>query len=160
MSGGWSVTNRPIRKHRLYWLSPSAPLCCGSSGARLQAANTQMIYSRRPGCEFIGCAIPTGQASRSCLGSNGFRPNNVLGGIPTLANDYSPLWDAQLLSRSGTPHATGLGSLSDRVESHLGAPAFLSIARSCNGSSDLETNAPAECFGRQALIRGIKEALC
>lgn len=28
--------------------------------------------------------------------TDGFRPNNVLGGIPTIANDYSPLWDAQM----------------------------------------------------------------
>ena len=28
--------------------------------------------------------------------ADGFRPNNVLGGIPTLALDYSPAWDAQL----------------------------------------------------------------
>ena len=28
--------------------------------------------------------------------TDGYRPNNVLGGIPTLALDYSPAWDAQL----------------------------------------------------------------
>src|SRR6478672_4361871 len=28
--------------------------------------------------------------------ADGFRPNNVLGGIPTIALDYSPYWDAQL----------------------------------------------------------------
>jgi hypothetical protein len=27
---------------------------------------------------------------------DGHRPNNVLGGIPTIALDYSPAWDAQL----------------------------------------------------------------
>jgi hypothetical protein len=27
---------------------------------------------------------------------DGFRPNNVLGGIPTIADDYSPLWDANI----------------------------------------------------------------
>jgi hypothetical protein len=28
--------------------------------------------------------------------ADGHRPNNVLGGIPTIALDYSPAWDAQL----------------------------------------------------------------
>jgi hypothetical protein len=28
--------------------------------------------------------------------ADGFRPNNVVGGIPTNALDYSPAWDAQL----------------------------------------------------------------
>jgi len=28
--------------------------------------------------------------------ADGFRPNNVVGGIPTNALDYSPIWDAQL----------------------------------------------------------------
>ena len=28
--------------------------------------------------------------------ADGARPNNVLGGIPTIATDYSPIWDAQL----------------------------------------------------------------
>jgi len=28
--------------------------------------------------------------------ADGYRPNNVLGGIPTIALDYSPAWDANL----------------------------------------------------------------
>jgi hypothetical protein len=28
--------------------------------------------------------------------ADGHRPNNTLGGIPTIALDYSPAWDAQL----------------------------------------------------------------
>jgi hypothetical protein len=43
-----------------------------------------------------GCANPQRQGLSADL-ADGFRPNNVVGGIPTLANDYSPVWDAQLL---------------------------------------------------------------
>lgn len=42
-----------------------------------------------------GCANPQRQGLFAAL-TDGFRPNNVLGGIPTLATDYSPLWDANL----------------------------------------------------------------
>ena len=41
------------------------------------------------------CANPQRQGLSADL-ADGFRPNNVLGGIPTLALDYSPAWDAQL----------------------------------------------------------------
>jgi hypothetical protein len=42
-----------------------------------------------------GCANPQRQGLSADL-ADGFRPNNVVGGIPTLALDYSPAWDAQL----------------------------------------------------------------
>jgi hypothetical protein len=42
-----------------------------------------------------GCANPQRQGLSADL-IDGFRPNNVLGGIPTIATDYSPTWDAQL----------------------------------------------------------------
>lgn len=42
-----------------------------------------------------GCDNPQRQGLFAAL-TDGFRPNNVLGGIPTLATDYSPLWDANL----------------------------------------------------------------
>lgn len=42
-----------------------------------------------------GCANPQRQGLFAAL-TDGFRPNNVLGGIPTIALDYSPLWDANL----------------------------------------------------------------
>ena len=41
------------------------------------------------------CANPQRQGLSADL-LDGFRPNNVLGGIPTIATDYSPFWDAQL----------------------------------------------------------------
>jgi hypothetical protein len=42
-----------------------------------------------------GCANPQRQGLSADL-ADGFRPNNVVGGIPTFALDYSPAWDAQL----------------------------------------------------------------
>jgi len=42
-----------------------------------------------------GCANPQRQGLSADL-ADGFRPNNVVGGIPTNALDYSPAWDAQL----------------------------------------------------------------
>lgn len=41
------------------------------------------------------CKNPQRQGLSADL-ADGFRPNNVLGGIPTIALDYSPVWDAQL----------------------------------------------------------------
>ncbi|HTA66958.1 MAG TPA: hypothetical protein VK776_01720 [Bryobacteraceae bacterium] len=41
------------------------------------------------------CANPQRQGLSADL-ADGFRPNNVVGGIPTVALDYSPAWDAQL----------------------------------------------------------------
>ena len=41
------------------------------------------------------CANPQRQGLSADL-ADGHRPNNVLGGIPTVALDYSPIWDAQL----------------------------------------------------------------
>jgi hypothetical protein len=44
-----------------------------------------------------GCQNPLRQGLSADL-ADGARPNNVLGGIPTVATDYSPVWDAQLFS--------------------------------------------------------------
>jgi len=41
------------------------------------------------------CTSPQRQGLSADL-ADGHRPNNVLGGIPTIALDYSPVWDAQL----------------------------------------------------------------
>jgi hypothetical protein len=40
-----------------------------------------------------GCDNPQRQGLFAAL-TDGFRPNNTLGGIPTIALDYSPIWDA------------------------------------------------------------------
>jgi hypothetical protein len=42
-----------------------------------------------------GCDNPQRQGLFALL-TDGFRPNNVFGGIPTIALDYSPMWDANL----------------------------------------------------------------
>ena len=41
------------------------------------------------------CANPQRQGLDAAI-TDGFRPNNTLGGIPTLALDYSPAWDINL----------------------------------------------------------------
>jgi hypothetical protein len=43
----------------------------------------------------LDCANPQRQGLDAAI-TDGFRPNNVLGGIPTLALDYSPAWDINL----------------------------------------------------------------
>jgi hypothetical protein len=53
----------------------------------------ERIFISTNGAE--GCANPQRQGLSADL-NDGFRPNNVLGGIPTIALDYSPAWDAQL----------------------------------------------------------------
>jgi hypothetical protein len=52
------------------------------------------------------CANPQRQGLSADL-ADGFRPNNVVGGIPTNALDYSPAWDAQLFE--WTPDAINSG---------------------------------------------------
>jgi len=47
------------------------------------------------GPEAGSCNNPLRQGLSADL-ADGFRPNNVLGGIPTIALDYSPAWDANL----------------------------------------------------------------
>ncbi len=55
----------------------------------------ERIFIATNGPEEGGCANPLRQGLSADL-ADGFRPNNVLGGIPTIALDYSPTWDAQL----------------------------------------------------------------
>jgi hypothetical protein len=55
----------------------------------------ERIFIATNGAE--NCANPQRQGLSADL-NDGFRPNNVLGGIPTNALDYSPAWDAQLFA--------------------------------------------------------------
>src|SRR5216684_207217 len=55
----------------------------------------ERIFIATNGPEEGGCANPQRQGLSADL-ADGFRPNNVVGGIPTNALDYSPIWDAQL----------------------------------------------------------------
>lgn len=53
------------------------------------------IFIATNGPEEGGCNNPLRQGLSADL-ADGFRPNNTLGGIPTIALDYSPIWDANL----------------------------------------------------------------
>jgi hypothetical protein len=55
----------------------------------------ERIFIATNGPQDGACANPQRQGLSADL-LDGFRPNNVLGGIPTIATDYSPVWDAQL----------------------------------------------------------------
>jgi hypothetical protein len=55
----------------------------------------ERIFISTNGPQDGGCANPLRQGLSADL-LDGYRPNNVLGGIPSLATDYSPVWDAQL----------------------------------------------------------------
>lgn len=43
----------------------------------------------------MDCANPKRQGLNASI-TDGFRPNNTFGGIPTIATDYSPMWNGQL----------------------------------------------------------------
>lgn len=60
-----------------------------------------------------GCENPQRQGLESAL-LDGRRPLNVLGGIPTVATDYSPLWD--LNAYQWTPQSISLGYRSRLTE--------------------------------------------
>ncbi len=55
----------------------------------------ERIFISTNGAESGGCNNPQRQGLSADF-ADGHRPNNVLGGIPTIALDYSPAWDAQL----------------------------------------------------------------
>lgn len=52
------------------------------------------------------CANPQRQGLSAAI-TDGFRPNNTFGGIPTIATDYSPMWNGQLYE--WTPDAVAKG---------------------------------------------------
>jgi len=66
----------------------------------------ERIFIATNGPEQDGCENPKRQGLSADL-ADSFRPNNVLGGIPTLALDYSPIWDANLYE--WTPDAIDKG---------------------------------------------------
>jgi hypothetical protein len=55
----------------------------------------ERIFIATNGSENGSCNNPQRQGLSADL-ADGFRPNNTLGGIPTIALDYSPAWDANL----------------------------------------------------------------
>lgn len=70
------------------------------------ASPIERIFIATNGPEQDDCDNPQRQGLSADL-ADGHRPNNVLGGIPTIALDYSPAWDAQLFE--WTPKAINLG---------------------------------------------------
>ncbi len=66
----------------------------------------ERIFIATNGPRQDGCANPQRQGLFAAL-TDTYRPNNTFGGIPTLALDYSPLWDAQLYE--WTPDAVKKG---------------------------------------------------
>ena len=59
------------------------------------ASPIERIFIATNGPEEGGCDNPLRQGLSADL-ADGSRPNNTLGGIPTIALDYSPAWDANL----------------------------------------------------------------
>ena len=70
------------------------------------ASPIERIFISTNGPENEDCNNPLRQGLSADL-ADGHRPNNVLGGIPTIALDYSPTWDAQLFE--WTPDAISRG---------------------------------------------------
>jgi len=66
----------------------------------------ERIFIATNGPELNDCDNPQRQGLSADL-ADGHRPNNVLGGIPTIALDYSPAWDAQFVE--WTPAAVNQG---------------------------------------------------
>ena len=70
------------------------------------ASPVERIFIATNGPEEGGCNNPLRQGLSADL-ADGHRPNNTLGGIPTIALDYSPAWDANLYE--WTPDAISSG---------------------------------------------------
>lgn len=64
------------------------------------ASPVERIFIATNGPESEACNNPLRQGLSADL-ADGHRPNNVLGGIPTIALDYTPAWDAQLYEWTG-----------------------------------------------------------
>jgi len=66
----------------------------------------ERIFIATNGAEEGSCHNPLRQGLSADL-ADGYRPNNTLGGIPTLALDYSPMWDANLYEWTADAIASG-----------------------------------------------------
>jgi len=58
-------------------------------------SGVERIFIATNGASEGGCNNPQRQGLSAAL-LDGHRPNNTFGGIPTIATDYSPVWDANL----------------------------------------------------------------
>ena len=70
------------------------------------ASPVERIFLAVNGPSEGGCDNPMRQGLYAAL-TDGYRPNNVLGGIPTIAPDYSPLWNGNVYE--WTPNAINRG---------------------------------------------------
>jgi hypothetical protein len=55
----------------------------------------ERLFIAENGPSTLGCDNPMRQGLYAAL-TDGHRPNNVFGGIPTIAPDYSPLWNGNI----------------------------------------------------------------
>jgi hypothetical protein len=118
----------------------------------------ERIFIATNGAEDGQCNNPLRQGLSADL-ADGHRPNNTLGGIPTLALDYSPAWDANLYAWTQDAINSGYrgqlreefniltfvqdGLLTGPGAPHSEAPASQSIVRLSYGSIDLSCPLPA-----------------
>jgi hypothetical protein len=61
----------------------------------IERSAVERIFIAVNGASDDGCDNPQRQGLFAAL-LDGHRPNNTFGGIPTIAGDYSPVWDANL----------------------------------------------------------------
>jgi hypothetical protein len=88
------------------------------------ASPIERIFIATNGPESDGCNDPLRQGLSADL-ADGHRPNNVLGGIPTIALDYSPAWDAQLTSGPMTQLIAASGA--SAVQSSRSSPLYKTV---------------------------------
>jgi hypothetical protein len=91
-----------------------------------------------------GCANPMRQGLSADL-QDGFRPNNILGGIPTEALDYSPTWDANLFTWTQAAITNGYrGQLREefQVLTYVQNGFLTGLAGAAFGSAGFSINCP------------------
>jgi hypothetical protein len=108
------------------------------------ASPVERLFIAVNGASQDGCDNPQRQGLFATL-LDGFRPNNVFGGIPTIALDYSPMWDANLFE--WTEDAINRGYRSQlREEFHILGAVEQGFARGLQGvefgSSGFIVNCP------------------
>ena len=73
----------------------------------------ERIFIATNGATEGGCNNPQRQGLSAAL-LDGHRPNNVFGGIPTIATDYSPVWDANVYEWTEEAIEKGVSWSADR----------------------------------------------
>ena len=113
----------------------------GSDDSAFSAVERIFLVANGPVNVEPNVVNPQRQGLNSALKGDGGGPLNVLGGIPTIATDYSPLWDLNV--GEWTPHA-----IASHYRSRLrGEFEFLSVVR-----SGWMTGPGGKAFGSSGLI--------